>query len=426
MLISRNLLVRARAVCLIAGLCATSFAVLAQNASEYNSAGVGYYNQGRWDNAIQSFASAYNLAPDNETVRRNLCNAYQAQANALARTNDFSTAIDLLRMAISVEPQNPSPLAQLGSYYLRVDMVPDAIYRLEESLELDPASIDVQELLGDAYYKNNDLAAALAQWELVLEMNPNRQGLVDKLDKAYREESVEFNFRQTQSAHFRVSFAPGTSGGDLSRVLQILERAYRDIGRKFGGAYPPTPIQVILYTGDDFARATLLGEHVGAVYDGKIRVPIADRSGQFISQDELWRRLYHEYTHVVIRFWAGDNVPWWLNEGLAETFSNDMSSTTSALLYEAYTAGVLFTLNEMEESQLKKLDTDSLQLAYRQAHATASFLWNRYGHRGIAGIMERLAQGASGEDALIATCRLDYSALEREVVKNLGRTLSQR
>jgi hypothetical protein len=80
----------------------------------------------------------------------------------------------------------------------------------------------------------------------------------------------------------------------------------------------------------------------------------------------------------------------------------------------------------MEESQLKKLDTDSLQLAYRQAHATASFLWNRYGHRGIAGIMERLAQGASGEDALIATCRLDYSALEREVVKNLGRTLSQR
>lgn len=420
--------IRAQAVrmlCLALSLLAT-VAARAQSAADYNADGVSLYNAGRWDEAIQSFASAYNLAPENETVRRNLCNAYQAQANTLARSGDFTTAIDLLRLAISIEPENPSPLAQLGSYYLRVDMVSDAIYRLEESVELDPSSIDVQELLGDAYYKNNDLAAALAQWELVLEMNPNRTGLSEKLDKAYREEAVEFNFRQTQSAHFRVSFAPGTNGGDLSRVLQILERAYRDIGRKFGGAYPPTPIQVILYTGDDFARATLLGEHVGAVYDGKIRVPIADRSGQIIAPDELWRRLYHEYTHVVIRFWAGDNVPWWLNEGLAETFSNDVSSSDSALLYDAYQAGLLFPLGDMEESQLKRLDADSLYLAYRQAHATASFLWNRYGHRGIAGMMEQLAQGASGEDALITTCRLNYATLEREVVNNFGRTLSQR
>lgn len=416
----------ARALCLMVGLAVVAYAAGAQDAAEFNANGVNFYNEGRWDDAIQSFASAYNLAPDNETVRRNLCNAYQAQANALARSGDFATAIELLRLAISVEPENPSPLAQLGSYYLRVDMVSDAIYRLEESVELDPASIDVQELLGDAFYKNNDLAAALAQWELVLEMNPNREGLVEKLDKAYREESVEYNFRQTESAHFRVSFAPGTNGGDLSRILQILERAYRDIGRKFGGAYPPTPIQVILYTGEDFARATLLGEHVGAVYDGKIRVPIADRAGHVISEEELWRRLYHEYTHVVIRFWAGDNVPWWLNEGLAETFSNDMSSRDSGLLYDAYMAGLLFTLGEMEDSQLKKLDADALYLAYQQAHATASFLWNRYGYRGIAGLMEHLAQGELGENALIASCRLDYATLEREVVKNLGRTLSQR
>ncbi|MCL4692441.1 MAG: tetratricopeptide repeat protein, partial [Candidatus Hydrogenedentes bacterium] len=300
MLRPKNAARAVRYVCLVTFIIAAALS-WAQSAAEFNANGVALYNEGRWDEAIQSFASAYNLAPDNETVRRNLCNAYQAQANALARSGDFSTAIELLRLAISVEPENPSPLAQLGSYYLRIDMVSEAMYRLEESVELDPSSIDVQELLGDAYYKNNDLAAALAQWELVLEMNPNRPGLAEKLEKAYREESVEFNFRQTQSAHFRVSFAPGTNGGDLSRVLQILERAYRDIGRKFGGAYPPTPIQVILYTGDDFARATLLGEHVGAVYDGKIRVPIADRSGQIISEDELWRRLYHEYTHVVIR-----------------------------------------------------------------------------------------------------------------------------
>ena len=47
---------------------------------------------GRYGMAIEAFRKAYELAPDNSTVRRNLCNAYQAQANELARSADFQTA----------------------------------------------------------------------------------------------------------------------------------------------------------------------------------------------------------------------------------------------------------------------------------------------------------------------------------------------
>ncbi len=396
-----------------------------QDAAQYNAAGVRYYNEKRWDDAIQNFASAYNLAPDNETVRRNLCNSYQAQANELAHASEFDTAIDLLVMAISVDAENPSPLAQLGSYYLRLDMVSDAVYRLEESVELDPTNMDAQELLGDAYYKSNDLAGALDKWELVRDNQPNRPGLLEKLEKAYREEGVEYDFSRTQSAHFRLSYAPGTNGGDLSRVLQTLERAYRDIGRKFGGAYPPTPIQVVLYTAEDFRKVTLLGEHVGAVYDGKIRVPIADRTGKIVSPEELTHLLFHEYTHVVVRFWVGDNVPWWLNEGLAETFSTDLTPSDAALLYEANAQGLLLPLEQLEESQLRKLDADSLQLPYRQAHATVSFIWNRYGRRGLGLLMENLSQGRGHEEALIASCRISYVALQEEVISSLSRTVAK-
>ncbi|MCC6698143.1 MAG: hypothetical protein IT365_21150 [Candidatus Hydrogenedentes bacterium] len=410
---------------LLIGVCAVAVPTsVGQDAAEFNSEGVASYSKKKWDDAIQSFAQAYNLAPENEIVRRNLCNAYQAQANELALASDFQTAVDLLLTAISVDPRNASPLAQIGSYYLRLDMVQDAVYRLEESVELDANNMDVQELLGDAYYKSNDLPSALAQWELVREVQPSRPGLADKLEKAYREEQVEYNFGKAESAHFRISFAPGTSGGDLSRVLQVLERAYRDIGRKLGGAYPPTPIQVIVYTADDFAKATNLDDHVGAVYDGKIRVPIVDKAGLTIDQGELQRRLYHEYTHVVVRFWAGNNVPWWLNEGLAETFSNDVTREDSMLLRDANAAGLLFSLDQLEESQLRKLDPESLHLAYRQAHVTVSFLWNRYGHRGVSLLLESLSQGTAHEDALVSSCRIDYAGLQREVIKSLGRMVS--
>ncbi|MDZ4857994.1 MAG: peptidase MA family metallohydrolase [Candidatus Hydrogenedentes bacterium] len=404
------------------GVCA----VWADSAADFNALGVAAYIEKRWDAAIQQFGEAYELAKDNQTVRRNLCNAYQAQSNELARINDFQTATDLLTLAISVDPENASPLVQLGSYYLHLDMNSDAVYRLEEAVELDQSNLDAQELLGDAYYRQNDLASALAQWETVREIQPNRPSLQGKLQKAYREEGVEGGFNKYASTHFEISYKEGTNGVDLGKTLQILERAYREIGRKTGGVHPATPIQVVVYTAPDFAKSTQLGEHVGAVYDGKIRVPIRDSQGQMLPENELTRRLYHEYTHCVVRYWAGSNVPWWFNEGLAETFSSEMAAADTALLQEAQAQGLLFALASLEEAQLKKLGPDQLQLAYRQSHATVHYLWNRWGQRGLADMMEQLQNGASHEEALVSSYRTNYDLLQRDVTLSFGRMLSQR
>ncbi|MBX7258542.1 MAG: tetratricopeptide repeat protein [Candidatus Hydrogenedentes bacterium] len=401
-------------------------AASATTAAEFNALGVDAYNAKQWDQAAKQFEQAYKLAPDNATVKRNLCNTYQAQANECAKNSDFASGVERLLLAVSADPENPSALAQLGAYYLRLDMVNDAVFRLEDSVELDPDNLDVQELLGDAYYRANDLAAALAQWELVRERDPNRRSLIDKLNKAYREEGVEGAYRKTRSAHFEISYAPNTSGGDLGKVLQTLERAYRDIGRKFGNVYPPTPIQVVAYTAKDFSLSTQLDEHIGAVYDGKIRVPIRDEAGAPIPEAELWRRLFHEYTHVVVRYWGGDSVPWWLNEGLAETFSNRLSSAETNLLREASAANLLIPLSSLEEGQLKRLDADTLQIAYMQSHATVEYLWGRYGIRGIGPMLDSLTQGTPPEEALIGSYRLNYDRLQKEVSKQLGATVSKR
>lgn len=391
-----------------------------EKAAACNKAGVEFYDAGRWDDAIAQFERAHDLSPANETVRRNLCNACQSAATERAKEADFAAAAKYLETAIGVDPSNAAPLMQLGSYYLRLDMVSDAIFRLEEAIELDPKNLDAHELLGDAYYKDNDLAAARVQWEWVLDTVPGRPGLSAKFEKAKREENAEQGFRRSDSRHFNLSFPQGAPPSSLGNLLDHLERAYLDIGRKLGGAFPPTPIQVIVYNSEDFMGVTQQGEYVGGIYDGKIRIPLMDQQKNVLDDQELKRRLFHEYTHVVVRFLALDNVPGWLNEGLAETFSRGEPDTQRLeLLREAYKQRKLFKLADLEDMQLKQRSLDELQIAYCQSHAIVQHLWSRFGQAPLRAMFSSLAEGKSPEEALKSSYRYSYDTLETEIDRTL-------
>jgi hypothetical protein len=399
---------------ILLALCAVS--APANVAAEFNADGVKHYDSKDWGAAIDAFQKALGVSPQNVTVRRNLCNAYQAHANDLALSSNLEGAIEILGYAINADPDNARPLAQMGAYYLRLGFVNEAIYRLEEAIELDPQYVDAHDLLGDAYYADNDMASALVQWRWVQAVDPSRSRINERIAKANSHATVEKHYRNHSSAHFIASFAPGTLTRDLNKVLSTLERAYRDIGRKLGSvgalpAYPPTPIQVVIYTANDFTEATQLSEHVGAVYDGKIRVPLTDKAGNMLSTTELERRLYHEYVHVVVRHLTKDSTPWWLNEGLAETLSNDLGPQDIRLLQQAARDNALFSLSDLETTQLDRLSVDQLRLAYTQAHATVEYLWSRLGRQNVLRLLGALGQGQSIETALRQHCRRTYSTL---------------
>ena len=409
---SRNQLIR-----LVALLAVTAAVAGANTAADLNAEGVKHYESKNWVSAIGSFQKAAEAAPNNTTVRRNLCNAYQAYANDIALGLNLEGAIEVLSYAVNVDPGNSRPLAQMGAYYLRIGQVNQAIFRLEEAIELDPQYVDAHDLLGDAYYADNYMLSALVQWKWVEAVEPTRAHIADKIAKANSHAAVEKDYRKNFSQHFTASFSPGTPARDLNKVLTTLERAYRDIGRKLGSSYPPTPIQVVVYTAEDFTDATQLSEHVGAVYDGKIRVPLTDKAGNMLELAELERRLYHEYVHVVVRHLTRDGTPWWLNEGLAETLSNELSPYDLQLLAQAAEQGALFSLADLEGTQLERLSVDQLRLAYTQAHATVEYLWSRLGKRSVLGLLSDIGQGKPIVAALSRHCRRTYSTLEAEVLR---------
>jgi len=395
-------------------------AVAEDQAAEYNNMGIAAYNAAHFSEAIRYFEKAHELARDNATVRHNLCNAEQGLANELAKDNRVSEAIEPLKTAIGIEPENPAPLIQLGSYYLQLGEVQQAIFRLEEAIELKPGELAAHELLGEAYYRDNDLPSARVQWDYVLQLDPKRKGLKERYEKAFREESVENGYRRGESRHFKVSCPNDTPTLLRSQALTTLKRAYLNLSRKLDGVYPPAPIQVVLYGDGQFSEATQMSENIAAVYDGKIRAPLTDGKGNLLSDSEMTRRLTHEYVHVAVRAIAGDKVPWWVNEGLAQTLSQELEPQEAALLRQQKAAGALFTLAGLEAHQLKAaLTPERLNLAYAESHAAVSMLWDRYGQRKFVQMLQSLSQDVPPEAALKETYHLDYSTLQEDAFNSL-------
>ena len=401
-------------------VCAAALYAYAQSAADFNNQGIAAYEQKNFPLAISLFEQAYEGARENETVRHNLCNALQSQADQLAKVSDFAAAAKHLETAIGVDPANPAPLVQLGAYYLRLDMVPDAILRLEEAIELKPGQLDAHELLGRAYYADNDLPSAMAQWDYVLAKDPGRKDLTELYAKAKREAAVEGGFKRRGSRHFSVAYPAGIPNSLRARVMSILEGAYLQIGGKFGKAFPPTPIQVVIYEAEQFQEATNLDKHVGAVFDGKIRAPLTDDKGEFLSDDEIKRRLTHEYVHVVIRYLAGLNVPWWINEGFAEVFSSEIDDNDRRLLQKASDEGKLFKLSQLQKSQLMSRTPEQLAIAYAQAQTAASYLWQRYGQKRLVAMMADLSAGMEPEEALKKHYNRSYADLDKEIAQRYG------
>ena len=72
------------------------------------------------------------------------------------------------------------------------------------------------------------------------EVQSGRKGIQDKIAKATRQAAVESGFRPSGSRHFQISYDPAIPARVVRQVRSILERAYVEVGRNFGGVQPPS------------------------------------------------------------------------------------------------------------------------------------------------------------------------------------------
>ena len=177
-----------------------------------------------------------------------------------------------------------------------------------------PNSADAYTMLGYAQFASDHTKDAIVSWKRSLALRPDAS-VQRFLDKAQREQTAEAEFVQNESSHFVLHYeGKQTSKRSVTQILAALESDYDDLVRDLGTP-PRDNIQVTLYTETAFFDVTHAPSWVGALNDGKLRIPI---SGLTSVSPELAHVLKHELAHSFVAKLSAGRCPPWLNEGIAQ------------------------------------------------------------------------------------------------------------
>jgi tetratricopeptide (TPR) repeat protein len=357
--------------------------------------------------------------------RRLLAQGYQEAATFFTKQGDAERAIDLYRQALKFSLYPPDELrltVNLSGTLIQQTHYSDAINLLLPESTQYPNVSPIPILLGSAYYYKEDLARAIEQWKKAMGiegwdkgMNPkDAQQVRDALAKAEKENEAASGFDEIQSIHFLLRYDSSEAKGLGQQVLDSLEGAFRDISLDLD-YYPRETIVVLLYSKDKFRDITQSPDWVGALNDGKIRVPV---SGLTSVTSPLAEMLKHELTHSFVHLITQGNCPVWFNEGLAQYEEGKNTATFRGLggaqLARAFLTGLLPGYKDLEGSFLK-LPAGTVVPAYAKSLAGIEYLRDTYGMAEIRQLLKAMAGNSDLGGLIQQELRITYPSLETEV-----------
>jgi Peptidase MA superfamily len=331
--------------------------------------------------------------------------AESAAAHFEISVGDFEKAVDHYDAGLRFDRDNVGLLLEDAYLHLKRSEYSAALDLLNRARPLDPDSPEVAKLSGWAYYGLNRAADAVTQWKRAVELKPDEETR-HALEKAERDAREEAEYHEGETPHFRLKYNGGAAPDLAEEVLKTLESEFTEISATLN-YNPPEPIGVILYTNQTFMDITRAPGWVGALNDGRIRVPVEGLSSM---TSELARVLKHELTHSFVSQRTGGRCPVWLQEGIAQYMEGKRSRVNAAALTAAYENHMEFSLLSYETSWMN-LPKDAASSAYAWSLAVVEAIVTVNGVDDLERILERLAAGSSTEDAIHAVLHEDYSEL---------------
>jgi tetratricopeptide (TPR) repeat protein len=342
--------------------------------------------------------------------------AHNAAALFEADHGNINDAVTQEERALHFSPDNTSVLLNLGYYHLRRSEFSTALQYLAHAKQLTPDSPDAAKLIGWADYGLNRIPDAVTEWKRSQQLHPDPE-VAQALEKAQRDADAESRFREGQTNHFVLRYSGEETPALAHEILDTLEEDFDEI-RDTLRFTPPEPIGVILYTNEEFAGIAHAPSWVGAVNDGRIRVPV---QGISTVTDALGRELKHELTHSFLQQKTSNRCPTWLQEGIAQWMEGARSRQSAAALVAAYDAKTAIPLRDLEVSWMN-LSSEGASLAYAWSLAVVETIIDRGGVTDLNHILDALTVKGATEQAVREVLREDYFALESETAAYLRRT----
>ena len=332
---------------------------------------------------------------------------------------DMEHALADERTALTYAPEEPALLMNVAYLHLRRSEYKESLEYLERARSVAPDNPDVAKLAGWAYYGMNKMDQAVAEWKRALALRPDPE-VQAALEKAQRDNQEEESYKENESTHFTLRYS-GAAEPELAReVLGTLEAHFSEIESQLDFT-PPDSIGVVLYTQQAFADITRAPGWVGALNDGRIRVPV---QGLTSMTPELSRVLKHELTHSFVGQKTRGRAPTWVQEGLAQWMEGKRSGDNAGVLLQIFQAGHAASLGSLEGSWMG-LSSDSASYAYAWSLANIECIVQTDGMGDVERILDLIASGTSTEDAVRQVLHCDYNDLMQSTAEYLKTTYGQ-
>jgi tetratricopeptide (TPR) repeat protein len=316
---------------------------------------------------------------------------------------DFETGI-------TYDPQNAAIVNFYAALLIRTGNARDAVENAEKAVRLAPDSPDAYAVLGMAQYSAGHPKDAVESWKKSIALRPDAS-IQAMIDRVGRELTIETNYSRVETGHFALHYEGArTSEAFRQQILATLEFAHSDLARAFS-IEPHSRIEVILYTNQAFFDVTHAAAWMGAINDGKLRIPL---QGLDSVTPDLARILKHELTHSFVNQMALGRCPYWLNEGIAQAMEPKTLGYRGAKLGALFQQDHEIPLNALEGSFASFSPTEAL-LAYDESLATVQYIQATYGVSDLVRLLDKIGHGDSAESALRSTVHSDYRQLQNEV-----------
>jgi Peptidase MA superfamily len=332
---------------------------------------------------------------------------------------NLAAALAHSERALELKPDELTLLLNVAYLHLRRSEDIAALDCLARARRVAPDSSDVAKLSGWAEYGLDRLPQAVEDWRRAQRLRPDPE-VARALAKAERDLKAEQNFREQKSAHFILRYYGGAAPELEQEILPTLEQDYLSISNTLDYT-PPEPISVVLYTDQAFEDITRAPRWVGALYDGRIRLPV---QGLTSMTPELAHVLKHELTHSFITQKTQGRCPVWLQEGVAQWVEGRSAAKIAPLLVTLYDHNEEPSLAALEGSWMG-LPNGLAAVAYGWSLAVVESVVQAGGPVDIQRLLDRIAEGSSTEDAVRSTLRMNYTALNRFTADYLRRTYSR-
>lgn len=198
---------------------------------------------------------------------------------------------------------------------------------------------------------------------------------------------------------------------DMENIFRAVKRAKRIIKDRFD--YDLHKIDIDIYKSMDEMRQdgrsrSMYASWIAGIYDGKIRV-ISENDDE--DTESLYIILTHEIVHLAINEMSKCRCPYWLDEGLAVSMSQEVPDEYSKKLISAMREDKVLPLEALEGSLPADIEDDLRQLGYAQVASTADYFIETYGWDDIKSVINQC--GRRHFSAILNDLSLNYYLVQK-------------